>query len=222
MVSLWFLLAKFKIWKLMNFKKLTKEQQENLYTEFLSSATSLGGKNRFLKMVESVKIETESPLLNKERNFKFSNGKISWNKSIYKDTLHLLHNSMKKEEKDGDIFIDLNPKDYKAVMNMVRTLKPIQITFQPKNYEDGNGFILAILDTSENRKTKVTTLFKAIFLYHIAFIKEVLSFKSENCEITSVKTSTLNTTPEDIPQIKKDKKKKRTREYKVYVSKADR
>jgi len=208
----------------MNFKKLTKEQQENLYTEFLSSATSFGGKNRFLKMVEAVKIEAESPLLNKERNFKFSNGKISWNKSIYKDTLHLLHNSMKKEEKDGDIFIDLNPKDYKATMNMVRTLKPIQITFQPKNYEDGNGFILSILDTSENRKTKVTTLFKAIFLYHISFIKEVLSFKSEKIEtseISSVKTSTLNTTPEDIPQMKKEKKK-RTREYRAYVSKVDR
>lgn len=208
----------------MNFKKLEKEQQEQLHIELLTSAISMGGKNFFLQMVESVKEEEFPPLLNKNKMFSFPNAKLLWNKLIYKDTLELLIASMKKEEKDGDILSGLEPKEYRKVMNMMRTLKPIHITVKPKKAENGKGFTISILDTTENRKTKFSPIFKAIFLFNTTYSKDVLNFKSENSpdleEITALAENKSDNQAKEVIEVEtKKKKKKRTREYKAYTTK---
>ena len=99
-------------------------------------------------------------------------------KSIFKETLVSLFDAMRKEEKDGDMINGLNPKDYKATMNMMRALRPVSLEITPKNIEDANGFSVNILDASEEKKTKVTLMFKTIIFYNIDFAKEVLSYKA--------------------------------------------
>jgi len=146
----------------MVFKDLSKEQQEKMHIDFMSSAMSVGGRNPFLQIIEDVKAESITPLLNKHKAFNLTNGKVIWNKSIYKDTYTLILDSMRKEEKDGDILIDLKPKDYRRIMNMMRAIRPIELVFRPKNSKNGKGFIIPILDTSEDRKTKFSTIFKSI------------------------------------------------------------
>ena len=71
----------------------------------------------------------------------------------------------------------LESKDYKETMNMMRTLKPITIRVTPKKNEELRGFAFSILDTSVEKKTKVSMIYKIIFFYHIEFAKDILAYE---------------------------------------------
>lgn len=94
----------------MRFKDLEEETKEYLNKEVTTLSNSLGGVNFFLQLIEDMKNEKINPLLNKSSTFHYSKGKVSWNKTIYKDTLVLLYETMKLEEKDKDFFENLKPK----------------------------------------------------------------------------------------------------------------
>jgi hypothetical protein len=159
----------------MYFNDLPKEEKEQLHKQLLENATNIGGINHFLQMIEDIKEAKPKALLNKTAIFHYKSGKINWGKSIYKETLNILHSAMVKEERDGDIIQGSNPKDYKNTMNMMRTLKPIKLEIIPKD-ENYEGFTLSILDTTQEKKTKVSLVFKIIFFYNIDFAKEVLNY----------------------------------------------
>lgn len=161
----------------MNFNDLTQEQKQTLHTELSTYAQIVGGTNPFLKMLEEIRDENPKALLNKTAIYHCSIAKILWGKSIFKDTLNTLYTAVRNEEKNGDIFKDLAPKEYKNTMNMVRALKPITITIQSKKEED-KEFSFMILDTSEQKQTKITLLFKIIFFYNIDFAKKTLLYKA--------------------------------------------
>lgn len=161
----------------MDFNQLDENIKKQLHKELLSNAMSIGSKNSFLQMLEDIKEAKPKPLLNKTAIFHFSTGKISWGKTIYKDTLTTLFSAMRKEEQDGDILEGLKPKDYKNFMNMLRALKPIELIVKPKNIEDGEGFSFSILDTSKEKKTEISLMFKIIFFYNIEFAKKALNYE---------------------------------------------
>ncbi len=162
----------------MNFNDLNPQEKQQLHEELLKYAHQIGGINPFLQMLEDIRVEKPKPLLNKTAIFHYKNGKIIWVKSIFKETLDTLYSAMVKEERDGDMLEGLNPKEYKNVMNMIRTLKPITVTVQPKD-ENTQSFNFDILDTTVEKKTKVSLLFKIIFFYNIDFAKQVLMYKGE-------------------------------------------
>ena len=163
----------------MNFNELTLETKNQLHVEVMELATNLGGVNFFLQMIEDIKAEKPHALLNKSCVFHFSKGKLNWNKQIFKDSLDQLFTAMRKEERDGDMLNGLNPKDYKDTMNMMRTLKPILIKVTPKKEEELLGFTFPILDTSVEKKTKVSMIYKIIFFYHVDFARDILTYKNE-------------------------------------------
>lgn len=142
-------------------------------------AETIGGINVFLQMIEDIKKEKPHALLNKSCVFHFAKAKLNWNKQIFKESLDHLFSAMRKEERDGDMLNGLNPKDYKNTMNMMRTLKPISIRVTPKKEEELRGFAFSILDTSVEKKTKVSMIYKIIFFYHIEFAKDILTYKNE-------------------------------------------
>lgn len=117
-------------------------------------------------------------MLNETGIFHTSKCKIVLSKSIYKETLSTLFDAIRREEKTGDLLNGTSPKDYKATMNMLRTLKSVTISFESK--VNGQSFSFNILDTSVEKKTKVTFAFKAIFFYHLDELKKVLFYKSES------------------------------------------
>uniref|UniRef100_UPI0040477DD3 hypothetical protein n=1 Tax=Aliarcobacter sp. TaxID=2321116 RepID=UPI0040477DD3 len=164
----------------MNFNELDLETKNQLHEELTQLATSIGGTNTFLQLIEEVKKEKPHALLNKSCVFHFTKGKLNWNKQVYKDSLNNLFSAMRKEERDGDMLNGLNPKDYKDTMNMMRTLKPISIRVSAKKDETLNGFAFSILDTSVEKKTKVSMIYKIIFFYHIDFAKDILTYKIED------------------------------------------
>lgn len=163
----------------MDFNKLPEITKQQLHEEVLQCANSIGGKNFFLQMIEDIKKEKPSPLINKSGTFHFSKGKVNLSKSIFKETHTLLFDAIRREEKTGDMLNGINPKEYKSVMNMMRTLSHVQISVNSSDEENNEGFTFDILDTKEEKKTKVTFLFKLIFFYHIEEAKKALNYKSK-------------------------------------------
>lgn len=161
----------------MDFNKLDDNSKQQLSKEITKASNSIGGKNFFLKMIEEIRAESPNPLLNKTGTFHTSTAKVTLNKSIYKETFSLLFNAMRREEKSGDMLNGIDPKEYKATMNMMRTLRPISIDVVSKKDETLEGFNISILDVSKEKETKVTWLFKILFFYHLDEAKKALSYK---------------------------------------------
>jgi len=161
----------------MNFNDLSNEEKEQLHVELTNNANSVGGKNFFLKMIEDIREEKPKALLNKSATFHYAQGKITWKKSIFKDTLTCLYDAMRREEKAGDMLNGINPKEYKAAMNMMRALKPVKVEVLPKP-EECEGFSMEILDASQEKKTKISLMFKIIFFYNVDFAKQLLDYKA--------------------------------------------
>lgn len=164
----------------MNFKHLDSQTKEQLHNELSTYAKSIGGTNFFLQLIEDIKKEKPHPLLNKTSIYHYSKGKINWNKSIYKDTLELLSNTIRLEEKDEKFFDTLKPKVQKTTKNMMRALKPVVIEIKPKGDIEGEGFSLNIIDSSDEDDIKISLIYKIIFFYNIDFAKQALAYTPKN------------------------------------------
>ena len=160
----------------MDFNKLDENTKQKIHEEVLSNANSIGGKNFFLQMIEEIKQEKPTPMINKSGSFHFSKGRITLSKSMFKETHTLLFDAIRREEKTGDMLNGVSPKEYKAVMNMMRTLRPVRISVIPKADIDGIGFSFDILDSSQEKQTKVDFMFKLIFFYSIDEAKKALNY----------------------------------------------
>lgn len=160
----------------MNFTQLDSKTQERLHEEITAYSDKLGGRNFFLQLIEDMKKEKTHPLLNKGCAYHFSKGKVSWTKSIYKDTLDLLTETIKKEEQDSKFFASLKPKQQKTTTNMMKALKPVSIQIKPKQRDDGEGFEINIIDSSNEEKIKISFIYKIIFFYNIDFAKQALAY----------------------------------------------
>lgn len=160
----------------MNFNKLDDKLKQQLHEEIISYANSVGGKNFFLKMIEEIREQKPNPILNKSGIFHTSRLKISLSKTIFKDTFSTLYDAIRREERVGDMLNSVDTKEYKNCMNMMKTLKSTLITIETKNKEDGEGFSFPILDASEEKKTKVTFIYKVIFFYHLDEAKKALNY----------------------------------------------
>jgi hypothetical protein len=160
----------------MRFMELPEGERTYLHKIAIESAEKIGGVNFFLSMVEEIRAEKPSILLNERCKFHHSHGSVNWNKQIFRDTYHELLESVKRESRDGDIFAKVQPKDYKRVMNAIRVLKPIKIEFSGED----DSFSVEVIDTSTPKKSRISTLFKMIFIYDLGFLKKSLTYKVNN------------------------------------------
>jgi len=162
----------------MDFNKLDTTTKEKLHWEIREYANSIGGKNFFLKMIEDIRAEKPNPILNKSGAFHTSRVKVTLSKAMYKESFATLFEAIRREEKKGDMLDGIAPKEYKSTMNMMRALGNVTISIDSKKEEDGEGFQFSILDKTEEKKTKVTFIFKAIFFYHLDEAKKALNYKA--------------------------------------------
>lgn len=160
----------------MDFNKLDVATKKELHEQFAQYSEILGGDNFFLSIVEQIREQKPNPLLNQTGAFHTAKARVVLSKPIYKATLTSLFEAIRREEKNGDMLNGIDPKEYKSIMNVIRTLKPVTVTFESKD-EEGKSFTFNILDSREEKKTKVTFAFKAIFFYHLDELKKVLFYK---------------------------------------------
>lgn len=163
-----------------DFNNLDESEKEKYHLMMMDCAEKFGGVNFFLQLLEAIRKHTPHPLTAKHSEFKFSRGDIRWEKVIFKDKLTLLYKIRINESKEGNLLPSKDDKAYKNVMNLIRTLSPIEFTVTPKNLNDGEGFTFKPFDKIDEDTTLLNPIFDAMFFCSVDTIKKVLSYTGKS------------------------------------------
>ena len=142
---------------------------KNEILTFVNEYTNMESYTQFLKDVKDAK---PMILLSNTQKFNNKDFTITWNKPLQKDTLKTLANAIRKENKTGDMLNGLENEEYATTLSMMKALKPLEIKILSK--QNKKEFVFKILDTSEEKNTKVTLMYKILFFYSYSYIHKVL------------------------------------------------
>lgn len=134
----------------------------------------VGGKNFFLTLAETIRTTREGIIVGEKKQINYSNGVMTWNKTLHADNWRLLIESAKVRTKDGNILLSAEDKRHKNILNMIRTLKPLTFTVTPKDPSDGEGFNFNALEVIDDKTTRVSPLFKAMFVMPIDVLRKTM------------------------------------------------
>ncbi len=160
-----------------DFNTLTDEEKKIRHEKLLQCANNFGGKNFFLQLLEAIRETKPHPLTAGTSQFNIELGTIKWNKVIFNDKLQLLLKARVNESTQDNFLPAPNEKNYKKILNVVRTLKPIVFHVKPAHKEDGPGFFFQPFDTVDESKTKLNPVFDAVFFCSIDTVKKVLNYE---------------------------------------------
>ena len=135
-------------------------------------ADSVGGKNFFLTLAETIRTTREGIIVGEKKQINYTSGTMTWNKTLHADNWRLLVESAKIRTKDGNILLPAEDKRHKNILNMIRTLKPLIFTVTPNNASDGEGFSFTALEIIDENTTRITPLFKALFVTPMDVLKK--------------------------------------------------
>ena len=162
-----------------DFNTLSDEEKQLHHEKLLSCANSFGGLNFFLQLLEAIRETKPHPITAANSMFDIELGTISWNKVIFNDKLQLLLKARVNESKQNNLLPPKDAKNYKKILNVVRTLKPIVFQVKPANKEDGTGFFFQPFDIIDKNTTKLNPVFDALFFCSVDTVKKVLTYKTK-------------------------------------------
>jgi len=160
-----------------DFNSLDDESKLLYHRRVASAAKSFGGTNFFLQLLEALRSTTPHPLVAKNSEFNFYLGTIKWNKVIFHDKITLLMKIRTEAKENGNLLPSKEDKQYKKIVNLVRTLNPLLFTIKPENPEDGEGFTLRPFAVIGETTTTLDPLFDAIFFCSVDTVKKILNYK---------------------------------------------
>jgi hypothetical protein len=160
-----------------DFNILTDEEKKLHHEKLLQCANAFGGRNFFLHLLEAIRETKPHPLTAGNSEFNIELGSITWNKVIFNDKLQLLLKARVNEGKQNNLLPPKEEKNYKKVLNVVRTLKPIVFHVKPANKEDGSGFFFQPFDVIDENTTKLNIVFDAIFFCSVDTVKKILNYE---------------------------------------------
>ncbi len=162
-----------------DFNNLDTAQKAFYHAKLTECAEAFGGRNRFLQLLEAVRKTKPHPLSAANCAFRTPVGTVSWNKKIFQDKLTLLMQVRVGERERGNLLPASSDKNYKKVLNLVRTLNPLEFTITPKDPADGAGFSCRPFETVNAKTTRLDPLFDALFFCALETVKKVLAYKPE-------------------------------------------
>jgi len=166
---------------LCNFNKQNEETKALIHLFMKKSAENLGGVNFLLNLLESIKTNKPNALIIKEKKVTSKEATIEWNKVIFKDKFDVLediiHLHSSKDGTDFNILDTENMKKKKKILNMAKTLAPIEFLVIPKENTQNGGFSFKVFETIEDDYIKLNPIFVAIFFCSVEFTKKALKFK---------------------------------------------
>ena len=160
-----------------DFNTLTDKEKKLYHEKLLACANNFGGKNFFLQLLEAIRETKPHPLVAGNSEFNIELGSVKWNKTIFNDKLQLLIKARINESKQDNFLPDKEAKNYKKVLNVVRTLKPIVFHVRPADKENGSGFFFQAFDIIDEEKTKLNPVFDALFFCAVDTVKKVLNYE---------------------------------------------
>lgn len=161
-----------------DFNALSDEEKKMHHEKLLECANKFGGKNFFLHLLEAIRETKPHPLTNGHMAFEIELGTVTWNKVIFNDKLQLLLKARQNESKQDNFLPLKEEKNYKKILNVVRTLRPIVFHVKPAHSEDGPGFFFQPFDVIDEHKTKLNPVFDALFFCSVDTVKKVLNYKA--------------------------------------------
>ena len=163
-----------------NFNALSDLEKTEHHKKLLYYADNFGGKNFFLQLLEAIRETKPHPLTSGNSEFTIDLGSVSWNKVIFNDKLQLLLKARVNEAKQDNFLPLKDEKNYKKILNVVRTLKPIVFHIKPKNSEDGSLVFFQAFDVIDETTTKLNPVFDAIFFCSVETVKKILNYKPKS------------------------------------------
>ena len=160
-----------------DFDNLNDNGKQMAHDQLMICVNAFGGTNFFLQLLEGIRKTKPHPLMAKSSGFRFLLGTIKWEKVIFQDKLDLLMKVRKQESKNGNIFPEKEDKEFKKVLNMVRTLAPIEFTVKPKEEAEGEGFTVKAFDVINEEITRINPIFDALFFCSIETTKKVINYQ---------------------------------------------
>jgi len=158
-----------------NYKLLDDETKQYYKKQITNCAQSLGGKNYFLQLLEEIRVAHPHPLMAKDYSFRFSHGIVKWKKVIFKEKVFLLIELFKDRENNGNLMPKKGDKRYKTIMNLLRTIGPMEFEICPKNSKDGDGFILRPFDIIDENTLHLNFMFEVLFFLPLYIVKQVFN-----------------------------------------------
>jgi hypothetical protein len=163
-----------------NFNKQTEDTKALIHLFMKKAAENVGGTNFLLALLEAMKQKRPNPLMYKECQIASNNTIIKWNKKVFKDKVDLLEEILvthkSSEDPDFNILNVANQKRKKNILNMVKTLAPIEFVVTPQNPNDGGGFSFKVFESIEDDDVKLNPIFIAMFFCSVEFTKKALKY----------------------------------------------
>ncbi|MDD2791047.1 MAG: hypothetical protein PHU40_10340 [Sulfurimonas sp.] len=164
-----------------NFNKQSEENKALIHLFMTKAAENIGGTNFLLALIEAMRAQKPHPLTHKGCKIESPNATITWNKSIFKDKFDLLNEillSHKSSEKpDFNILQNDSSKKKKSILNMVKTLAPLEFTVTPKDETVGGGFNFKVFESNDEEYVKINPIFVSMFFCSAEYTKKALKFE---------------------------------------------
>ncbi|MDD2906283.1 MAG: hypothetical protein PHH41_09175 [Sulfurimonas sp.] len=164
-----------------NFNKQSEDNKALIHLFMTKAAESIGGANFLLALIEAMRAHKPHPLTYKGCKIESPNATIEWNKIIFKDKFDLLNEIIlshkSSQNPDFNILENDNNKKKKNILNMVKTLAPLEFVVTPKNEADGGGFNFKVFENSDVEYVKINPIFVSMFFCSAEFSKKALKFE---------------------------------------------
>jgi len=164
-----------------NFNKQNEDTKALIHLFMTKSAQSIGGANFLLALLEAMKEKKPNALMFKACHIESDEAIIKWNKIVFKDKLDILEEIIRSHKSedgyDFNILENSNDKKRKKILNMVKTLAPIEFIITPKNQENGVGFNFKIFETINEESAKLNPIFISMFFCSTEFMKKAFKHK---------------------------------------------
>ncbi len=161
-----------------DFHNLSDKEKLYYHNLLLNCANNFGGLNFFLQLIEKLRDSSAHPLCSRYKDFIFDLGTIRWGKIIFNDKVQLIERRRKEKHENGNFLPNTESKDYKRILNLIRTLSPITFSVRPSLRDDGEGFDFKAFDVIEDKITRINPVFDALFFCPIKTVKTILEYKA--------------------------------------------
>ena len=161
-----------------DFNNLSDSEKAHYQTLLLTCANNYGGVNFFLQLIHALRETSKEPLCSPHQDFLFEFGNIRWGKTIFNDKVQLIEKI--RNEKRSNLLMDKEGKEYKRILNLIRTLSPITFSVRPSFRDDGEGFDFKVFETIDEKTVKLNPIFEAMFFCSESTVKKILTYKAKN------------------------------------------
>ena len=154
-----------------DYDSIDNDKKQVLKNQLIKNAASIGGKNHFLSLIESIRMARPHPLFAKDASFRFNKGSIKWGKVIFKDKVNLLMSMA--NDSNMILMPDRDDSNYKIIRNLMNTISPIKFEVKPKNIKDGNGFTFDFVEKFGTKNCQLSFMFEVLFVLPIKSVKKI-------------------------------------------------